>query len=870
MVTKHYREIVNKLWRGGTDYDNITLLLDMVEHIMIDCPDHEFCTKHITSRIEKEWLRWAQLQKDPRMFECAERAYKFDAQYSVDAFFTYIEMEDQRKFYEPRRDYLSPIVQSYQDLYDGKLDLLCISQPKRTGKALPVNTMIVTPTGVKRIGDVRKGDMVIGLDGKPTAVKGVYFQGKKRVFYVHFKDVGDGGIITVKCCEDHLWTVRDLEDRKNGSSKVLSTKQIAGMIPYRLSVDYCGPVQYEYKRVPLDPYLYGILLASDIDLPNGKIHIHNRGSAIRKLMIGKLAELGVHYDGIGEGYMHFSKMDRLISAFKAAGEYRIGADYLINIAGVREQLIHGFCDASGSKGKTKTYCSVYVKSYDIASGMEEAVRSLGGRSFIHPVANQWSVTISFKNGSFSPFSDLRRISLHKENGGRFYHYISGVEDAGFDTDMVCIEVESPDHQYLIHNGFIPTHNTSSALRLVAMMSGRNPAYGTLATGRGESLVGVFYSGINQIFDKPEFLQVFPWAKKVKTNADKMEVDLEQRHMFATVQCRPIDGAIVGSTEAHNLLYIDDAVQGHDEAMNRNRLDSLRDKILGDVLGRRLEGTPILIQGTRYSIYDPIGVILEKARQLGWRYRELAIPALDPLTDESNFECIIDGKRQFTTEYYRNERKIVTPEQWGAEFQQEPFEAKGLMFPEDQLNRYTELPPDKDPDTVLAACDTATTGADSLVLIVAYLYGSQVFVEDVVWDNSPTKVTIPECAQMLYKHKVVQCQFESNSAGEVLADDVARELKELGGRCTITKKRSIQNKMTRIEASSKGIIENFYFKSQIKVGSQYYGYFRELVTLPRSGKVPHDDAPDCTSLLEGFIRELVGTKVEIIPRDLLGF
>ena len=134
MVTKHYREIVNKLWRGGTDYDNITLLLDMVEHIMIDCPDHEFCTKHITSRIEKEWLRWAQLQKDPRMFECAERAYKFDAQYSVDAFFTYIEMEDQRKFYEPRRDYLSPIIQSYQDIYDGKLDLLCISQPKRTGK----------------------------------------------------------------------------------------------------------------------------------------------------------------------------------------------------------------------------------------------------------------------------------------------------------------------------------------------------------------------------------------------------------------------------------------------------------------------------------------------------------------------------------------------------------------------------------------------------------------------------------------------------------------------------------------------------------------------------------------------------------------
>ena len=79
------------------------------------------------------------------------------------------------------------------------------------------------------------------------------------------------------------------------------------------------------------------------------------------------------------------------------------------------------------------------------------------------------------------------------------------------------------------------------------------------------------------------------------------------------------------------------------------------RLRGDLLGRRIRGCPIVAQGTRYSIYDPIGRLQEVADTMKWRTKIIEIPALDPVTDESNFEIELDGVKMFTTEYYRHER-----------------------------------------------------------------------------------------------------------------------------------------------------------------------------------------------------------------------
>jgi predicted phage terminase large subunit-like protein len=388
-------------------------------------------------------------------------------------------------------------------------------------------------------------------------------------------------------------------------------------------------------------------------------------------------------------------------------------------------------------------------------------------------------------------------------------------------------------------------------------------------GAGDALVKSFYKGCLEILQSPEYLHydVFPEAQLVETNADLKTINLDKPSRFPTVMCRSIDATQVGLSEATNVLYLDDCVESREEAKDRNRLDKKWETISGDVLGRRVEGTPIVFSNTRYSIYDPMARLVGKAIELGWRWREVIIPALDPITDESNYEHIRDGKKVFTTGYFRNERKLLSEEQWESEFQQEPFEAKGLMFPEKKLNRFFSLPPDKDPDAIISVADTAEKGSDSVMMPIAYIYGSDVFIPDLVLDNSPPEITKPQCAKLLIKHKVANATFESNNAGEYYARDVEKMVVEGGGRTSIRTKRTISNKHTRIEMASDGILKNFYFldESLYERGSQYWNMMRELTSYTRTGKVPHDDAADGCSLLENETRNINGQKVEIFKR-----
>lgn len=412
-----------------------------------------------------------------------------------------------------------------------------------------------------------------------------------------------------------------------------------------------------------------------------------------------------------------------------------------------------------------------------------------------------------------------------------------------------------------------TGKTTGGLKLAQMMGGRDPDGSIFGVGKGEGLVKRFYGGLLQGFETEStyqrFLSVFPEATKIGEkdykSAENLSIDLKSKNIFPTFTCRPIDGAIVGCTEANVLVYIDDCVKNHEEARNRDRLEFLCEKVTDDVLGRRLEGTPIIIQGTKYSLYDPITALQNKADELGWRWKEVAIPALDPITDESNWEIYRKDKKGlrkiFTTDYYRKERKLVSEETWESEFQQAPFEAKGRMFAESELNYFEELPVDREPDAIMAACDSADKGEDSCSMPIGYVYGNEVYIVDVVFDNAGTQFTKPECANMLIKHNVKTVTFESNSAGEYFGRDVMEIVNEQGGRCSARYKFNCANKITRMENARDNIIRDYYFRDFKKMDrqSQYYKFMKELTTMTRSGKVKHDDAPDSIALFENEMR-----------------
>ena len=514
--------------------------------------------------------------------------------------------------------------------------------------------------------------------------------------------------------------------------------------------------------------------------------------------------------------------------------------------------------------ETEDFSAAHKANKELLTLSADQVRHGGGVKFYE----QWRRCLLFEAPhDFDSF--MTYIELDRKPEKRFYaprkHYlrpmVQGFQDV-LDGKLRLLTISLPKR----------AGKSQTGINFVNMISGKFPDRSTLMEGTGDDLVKSFYNGCLEYLTIPNeylFYDVFPDARLIQTNADSKTINLKSKSRFPTIMCRSIDARQVGLSEATNVLYLDDCVEGREEAKNRQRLDDKWEVISGDIMGRAIEGTPMVFTGTRYSLYDPIGRVQEHAQREGWAWRAIEIPALDLVTDESNYEYEREGKKVFTTAYFREQRELLSAEQFESEFQQQPFEAKGLLFNKDELNYFFELPKDRDPDTIIAVGDTAESGSDSTSMPVAMIYGNAVYIVDVVFDDSPAEVTKPECAKCLIENKVASAVFESNNAGQYYARDVDQIIRERGYSVGIRTKRTISNKQTRIEFASDNIKKNFYFKhpSTYKRGSQYWNFMKELTTYTRSGKVPHDDAPDSLSLLENEIRMLSGGKVEVFKRPI---
>ena len=201
--------------------------------------------------------KWLVLTKSSLLF----LAHKY-----FDSFMLYLEFDRRpdKRFYAPRKNQLKPIVEGFQEVADGKLDLLTVSQPKRTGKGGMPDDKILTPTGWTTYGQIKEGDKVICANGKITTVNGVFHRGKVPMYEVEF----DGGCKT-HCSFDHLWTVQTEEDRAHWGTNT-RTMKFADMIPHffrggdkhsNYSVQYVKPIEFEHNsELPIKPWLLGAII----------------------------------------------------------------------------------------------------------------------------------------------------------------------------------------------------------------------------------------------------------------------------------------------------------------------------------------------------------------------------------------------------------------------------------------------------------------------------------------------------------------------------------------------------------------------------------------------------------------------------------
>lgn len=412
-----------------------------------------------------------------------------------------------------------------------------------------------------------------------------------------------------------------------------------------------------------------------------------------------------------------------------------------------------------------------------------------------------------------------------------------------------------------------TGKTTLGLMFVIWRAGLYPDKSCLLAGRGDALVKSFYDEcLNIMQDKAtyNYWDVFPGCTVSNTNADQHTIDLCSKKRFSTIVCKSLSGQVTGVVEASNILYIDDAVESQEEARNIERLNGLWARVSDDLLGRRKEGVPIIAQGTRFSINDPIGRLQAIAPQMGWRTKVVEVPALNPKTDESNFHYKYG--LGFSTAYYRNERKMLADIQWESEYQQRPIEEKGSVFGRNNLQYYDKLP-DLEWDAIISVVDPSEGKGDYTCMPVGFISGTEVYVEDVVFSQALPEVNAPKCGSMCVKYGVKICQVESNANGLLFAEKVEAQINKMNGRTSVRTKRTTANKQTKIIVASDNIRNHFWFKNPnyMDAGCEYAQFLRNIWAYSQLSRNQHDDAPDAVSMLENMVSTLNAAKVQAFKR-----
>lgn len=409
-----------------------------------------------------------------------------------------------------------------------------------------------------------------------------------------------------------------------------------------------------------------------------------------------------------------------------------------------------------------------------------------------------------------------------------------------------------------------TGKSTLEIFLHSMMIGAFPDSCSLASGHSGTLTNSIYDGVNSILSDPDYLwhDVYPAAGTIITNAKEQTIDLGKKHRFSSLTCRAIGASLTGATRCEKLLTADDLVSGIEEALSIERLDKLWTAYTNDLKSRKKLNCKELHLATRWSVHDPIGR-LQTMYADSPKAQFLVMPAVDE-DGESNFNYRYGVG--FDKEYFEDMKNNLDDCSWRALFMNQPIEREGLLYNEDELRRYFELPSDS-PDAVISVCDTKDKGVDYCVMPIAYQYGNDFYIEEIICDNSNPEIVETRLVEVLLRHKVKLSRFESNSAGGKIAEKVQKEVKSRGGITRITTKYSTTNKATRIIVDSPFVKEHFLFKdnSVIKNNKEYKRAIGMLCSYTMAGRNAHDDVPDAFSMLSDFIQSFETQTVRVIQR-----
>ncbi|MCV7202331.1 phosphate starvation-inducible protein PhoH [Mycolicibacterium peregrinum] len=398
--------------------------------------------------------------------------------------------------------YLRPLYDALHDMMDPELIPKLMSAgvievaplAYMRGRAQPLFTNVLTPNGFRPIGELKVGDFVIGSDGSPTEVRGVYPQGFKEIYRVFTQD----GASTL-ASGDHLWAVYTASDRRrNKPARVLETKEIIGNLRAAHAHRYelpllSSPVEFERRSVPMDPYALGLLLGDGCfscrATPTFATKDPELADALERLIPGITARRKTDIDYVlnrittpGEVITIENPVTGVVRQLGLSGKKSdtkfVPVDYLFNSAEVRLAVLQGLLDTDGgpvTQGGRTCRVQYTTASDQLRDDVVFLVESLGGVVYVrtrkaagrkpglargrevHHRCDAHILDIRLPEG-VAPFRLTRKAAKYDETGGgRPMRFIDRIEPEGTE-EAVCISVAAADSLYITED-FLLTHNT---------------------------------------------------------------------------------------------------------------------------------------------------------------------------------------------------------------------------------------------------------------------------------------------------------------------------------------------------------------------------------------------------------------------------
>jgi hypothetical protein len=363
---------------------------------------------------------------------------------------------------------------------------------------------------------------------------------------------------------------------------------------------------------------------------------------------------------------------------------------------------------------------------------------------------------------------------------------------------------------------------------------------------------MYYDGMLEIVTNPDdyaWNEIFPNLSVTRTDAKMEQFNVGKYKPFPSVQCTSVGSKNAGKVRASKFLLVDDMIGGIEEALNPAILEKLWSKYAVDARQRKIQDTDgknckEIHIATRWSVNDVIGRI-QNMYAGNPRVKVIAVPDVDPVTGESNFDYEFSG---FTKDFFEDQQLLMDEISYRCLYKQQPIEREGLLFPDDKLRRYLNIP-HGEPEIITAECDTKGKGTDFFVLPVLQKYGEDYYCVDCVCDNTADyEMQYENAANVLVNNKVQECEFERNAGGDRVAMEVNKRVESKGWICNITDVPTETNKEARIFQCSSWILQHVIFKdkSLYKPNEPYGVMMSLLMRYSVSGKKQLDDVPDVFS------------------------